>query len=463
MHDVVLQVLAAVQHDDVPRARELLAAHPQLTRDDIHAAAAAGDLAATARLLADDASRAQAEIGPSGTTPLVFAVQSALPGALGVSEQQQAQVVASLLDAGADPNTGVALPDVHGAIPVLYFPCVAGNEPVARVLLERGAQATDGESLYHAAQYDHRHILALLVQFGADVSRGPSVVGNTPLHFLASHRATHPQAPTVIRGMHWLLEAGADPNVALTAISDGQRPSQLGETPLHRAAANGHDHTVLSMLVEYGADINAARDDGATAYELAVRYGNAAGATWLAANGADRTRLSPMDLFLSACLCGNERDARALLVTHPHLVASLSDEDAGAMLQAMMDDNEAAVDLMLSLGWPLTPESEWGGTALHWAAWNGRTARVRALLARGAPVNVRDSRYGSSPLAWTAHGSLHCERGNDEDYPAIIHLLLDAGATRAESFNRWHESPESMARPSVVAALKARGFLEDRA
>jgi hypothetical protein len=74
-------------------------------------------------------------------------------------------------------------------------------------------------------------------------------------------------------------------------------------------------------------------------------------------------------------------------------------------------------------------------------------------------VNQRDSRYGSSPIAWCAHGSLYNGRANDEDYPAIAELLIDAGATRPESYNQWQESPESMARPSVVAVFKARGFV----
>lgn len=366
----------------------------------------------------------------------------------------------ALLDEGADANTTVTLPDGQGDIPVLYFPCVANNEPLARLLLERGATPTDGESLYHAAQHDHRDILALLVSFGADVSRGPAESGNTPLHFLASHRATNPLAPQCVHGMAWLLEHGADPNIPLSAIGDGQRPSQLGETPLHRAAANGYDHSVLAMLVNAGADLNALRPDGATPYTLAVRHGNAGGATWLAAQGADRSRLTPTDRLLSACVTANETEARALLSVHPDLIANLSDNDAGCLLDAFANKQEAAVRLMVSLGWPLTPESEWGGTALHWAAWQGQVELARLLLAAGAPVNARDSRYGSSPLAWAAHGSLHCDRANDTDYPAMVHLLLDAGATRAESFNQWQESPESMARPSVVSALQARGFIE---
>ena len=36
---------------------------------------------------------------------------------------------------------------------------------------------------------------------------------------------------------------------------------------------------------------------------------------------------------------------------------------------------------------------------------------------------------------------------------------LAAGAARSESFNHWNESPESMARPSVVQALTERGFV----
>ena len=365
----------------------------------------------------------------------------------------------ALLDEGADANTVCPLPDGRGDIPVLYFPCVSNNEPLARLLLERGANPTDGESLYHAAQHDHRDILALLVSFGADVSRGPADTGNTPLHFLTSHRATNPIAPQCVRGMAWLLAHGADPNVPLSAIGDGHRPSQLGETPLHRAAANGYDHAVLAMLVNAGADLNAQRPDGATPFTLAVRHGNSAAATWLAVQGADRSRLTPTDRLLSACLTVNESEARALLSVHPGLIANLSNDDAGCLLDAFANHEEAAVRLMVSLGWPLTPESEWGGTALHWAAWQGQVDLARVLIEAGAPVNVRDSRYGSSPLAWAAHGSLHCDRANDTDYPAMVHLLLDAGATRAESFNQWQESPESMARPSVVAALQARGFI----
>ena len=145
-------------------------------------------------------------------------------------------------------------------------------------------------------------------------------------------------------------------------------------------------------------------------------------------------------------------------VQNPGIIEQLLPADRETLGVAVFDDRIEVLQLMLSLGWPLTQESEWGGTPLHWAAWNGRVNMVKLLLESGAPVNVRDTRYGSSPIAWAAHGSRHCERGNDIDYAAIVHLLLDAGATREESFNHWGESPEGMARPSVADVLSSRGF-----
>jgi ankyrin repeat protein len=116
----------------------------------------------------------------------------------------------------------------------------------------------------------------------------------------------------------------------------------------------------------------------------------------------------------------------------------------------------AAIPVLVSLGYDLAREARHGGTALHWAAWHGRPEGVRALLAAGAPVDPRDRAYGSSPLAWAAHGSANC-READEDYIAVIDLLLDAGATREPSFNRWNEPPENLSSDAVADHLRARG------
>jgi ankyrin repeat protein len=48
-----------------------------------------------------------------------------------------------------------------------------------------------------------------------------------------------------------------------------------GATPLCAAARNGHE-TVVRALIETGADINKARDDGVTARVIAAEKGHAA-------------------------------------------------------------------------------------------------------------------------------------------------------------------------------------------
>ena len=458
LHTQVARFLQAVHEDDTTKALALLAEHPAIAHHDMRCACAAGEVATVAALLAADPANATRTSPDAKTPPLVYAVAPALKRARGVTEGERVTLVRMLLDAGASPDTSVALPDVSDRIPVLYFPCVAGDVAVARLLLERGAQPTDGESVYHAAQNDHREVLELLREHGADLSRGPAVYGNTPLHFVAAHRASNPQAAAAMRGLQWLLEHGADPNVPIGKVIDGMTPAQVGETPLHRVAACGHGAEVVEWLLEHGAAVDPMRADGATPYVLAVRTGNVPAADALAAAGADVARLSPVDRLLGACLNADAATARALVAAHPGVVASLDDEAARTIHLAVHDERPGALELMLSLGWPLGVESEWGGTLLHWAAWHGRMQLVRELLAHGAPVNARDSRYGSSPIAWAAHGSRFSGRGSDDDHVAIVHLLLDAGATRAESFNRWDEAPESFARPSVAHALRERGF-----
>jgi hypothetical protein len=73
------------------------------------------------------------------------------------------------------------------------------------------------------------------------------------------------------------------------------------------------------------------------------------------------------------------------------------------------------------------------------------------------PIDFRDREFGSSPLAWAAHGSTHC-RAADEQYCTVVEALLDAGATRVASINKWNEPPESMCTRPVAALLARRGF-----
>ena len=450
--------LKAVLDNQVDRALELLRDHPELATHDIHCAAAAGHADALRALVEADPGTATRAAMPDGAAPLIYAVLGGIKTRLGVPDARRVEVVRTLLDAGASPNTSVPLDDSAARIPALYFPCDAGDTQVARLLLDRGANPNDGESVFHAAQRNHRACLELLLAHGADLSTPHAEWGNTPLYFLASHREQNPITPSVTLGMQWLLEHGADPNMPSHVKNTAAGDPGLAELPIHKIATSGRPASVARLLVEHGAVIDAVRGDGRTAFTLAVRSGNAPVADYLASVGADTTRLTPFDRLRGACESAQESEARRIVGEHPDVMASLAREDAQALGLAVADGRADSVRLMVELGWPLTTEGEWGGTPLHWAAWSGRVELTRLLIEQGAPVNTRDASYGSSPIAWACHGSTNTSHGVDADYVAIVGQLLDAGATRAESYNRWNEAPESMACPAVVGALKERGF-----
>ena len=116
------------------------------------------------------------------------------------------------------------------ALPPLYHACMADDRALVKKLLSEGANPNDGESVYHAAQLDRRECLEILLAHGADLSSRHAAYGNTPLYFLAGHHESDPNAATVMEGMRWLLEHGADPNVT---------SEDLNETPLQGLARNG--------------------------------------------------------------------------------------------------------------------------------------------------------------------------------------------------------------------------------
>ena len=261
--------------------------------------------------------------------------------------------------------------------------------------------------------------------------------------------------------MAWLLKHGADPNVPSYLDSSDPKAMGSGEVPLHRLAANGWDADVIRTFVGHGAQVDASRADGRTPYAIAVRTGNVGVAQVLLLLGADASKLSVIDRLIGACAIGDGEQARALAATRDSAQAAelaawrvaMPADDHFVFLRACGDGRAASVPLFAEQGWSLTREGPWGGTALHWAAWFGRPACVRLLLDAGAPVNVRDATYGSSPIAWGAHGSLNSRPGHDDDYLAVIELLADAGSTRAESINQWDQVPESMASERVAAAV----------
>ncbi len=135
-------------------ADAIVAACPDVANAEIYTAAALGDADVVCRFLADDPALASMTGGPyewDALTYLCFSRYLRLRGSDGF-----VRAAVSLLDAGADPNTGFFELDHHPEPTfesALYGAAgVAHHAGLTRLLLERGADPNRGDEVaYHAA------------------------------------------------------------------------------------------------------------------------------------------------------------------------------------------------------------------------------------------------------------------------------------------------------------------------
>lgn len=436
LQEQIILFMRAASTGKLSVARRILSQRPEMAAQRLQVACAAADIANTSALLKGDPSLAN-KVGDGRELPLVCACASHFHRLGPQVAAASVRCVEALLEHGADPNAR-AEGTGNEKLPMLYFACVSNNLGVVKLLLERGANPNDGESVYHAAEMNHRECLELLVAHGANISRPDPGVGNTPLYFLADIGA-QPE------GVQWLLENGADANAPT---------GELAATPLHRVAAGGNA-TLAKLLLAHGADPNLPRKDGKTAYVLAVRSGSSEVLALLRDAGARSDGLRPVDELLGACMLADESAARAIIQKHPEVMSSLTREDQQMIHHAAWNGRANTVRLMGALKFDVSVLNDSGATPLHVAAWHGQPDIVKALVGFGAPVNVRDGYYGSSPMGWAANGSTTC-RTADDDYRAVVDALIDGGAEYAASVNKWGEPPIGSA--GVRAHLLKRGF-----
>lgn len=102
----------------------------------------------------------------------------------------------------------------------------------------------------------------------------------TALHLVTDWPGYFPHGPQIV---HFLIDAGADPNALTT--SHGAEPGPGSETPLHYAASSD-DVDVAEALIERGADLEVPGGSIGTPLDNAVGYGCWHVARLLVARGA---------------------------------------------------------------------------------------------------------------------------------------------------------------------------------
>jgi len=323
----------------------------------------------------------------------------------------QLRIARRLLDMGADPNVRHDWPDDPSAkLSVLYAClCVAGNLPLAEMLLEAGADPNDNECAYHACEMETLEPMRLLLRYGIDF-RGT----NALLRMLDFDK---------YEGVELLLENGADPSEGPAHIAKPDRPDH--GNALHHAIRRGRDGRFADLLLRHGAD-PAAKAGGRAPFALAAVVGNISMMEALKSLGHE-TALSPEDRFLAAVVTGRRREALELWAADKDIVSRLSAGDRRLMNEfAGQKGRIEALELMHEVGFDPDNTDFEKMTPLHVAAWFGHADYVRFFLTL-APDIGHINMYGATALGNAVHGSANCPQRADGDYLETARLLVDAG------------------------------------
>ena len=164
------------------------------------------------------------------------------------------------------------------------------------------------------------------------------------------------------------------------------------DVPIVEAARRG-DVAAVRVLLEGGADVNAAQGDGMTALHIAAETGNLEVAELLIEAGADveaQTRIGGYTPLHVAAAAANTGFVRALLDAGADPAAVTSTSGVTPLhLAAKALDGEGAVRALIDSGAPVNfLESSSGQTPLMFAASYGRVPAVRELVAGGADPGV---------------------------------------------------------------------------
>ena len=429
--------------DNSGRAARLLAAAPEVATHDFATAIVLGDADRVREELARDPTAAVRPDATTGWTPLHAVCSSRWHRLDPARAEGLAETARLLLDAGAEVDViGVGGRGRHRA-PLRCATATAssgeGNEPLIRVLVERGAVPTDDDLYLAAFARNARACLRPLLDRMPDVAATVRIALQAPISGGDTETC------------RFLLEAGVDPRRYVDDPPDPPCPV------VYAAVRAGCPAELVALLLAHGADPDAPGPDGRSPYRLAVGEGRTALAALLLRAGAadDATDL---DRFLAVCFGADRDAARRQVATDPDLLERLGpDRQARALAQAARAGSTAAVALMLDLGFPLEAHGgDHGATALHAAAHAGSAGTVRLLLDRGADLESRDTTWDSTPLVWATIGS--SERpGHDPaaDWTATVRALLEAGAS-TEGMTLSPDDPHPTG-DEVASLLRAHG------
>ncbi|WP_394181889.1 hypothetical protein [Yoonia maritima] len=395
----------ALFHGQTNVVQQLLSDTPDLAAGAFGLQVALYDLDAVIQTLKDDPHIATRQLGPR--RPILHLAFSKMLTAWPEKEQDMLAIAELLISAGADVNDGYpAHPGSKHLLSALYGAIGhAGNIPMARWLLEHGANPDDGESLYHATELGHHMGLKLLLEYGANPVGTNALLRAMDFHDVAA--------------VEMLLVAGATPDEAMPA--------------LHHAARRQSPPKMVEILLNAGADPNRAFH-GASTYAAARIFGNQSLSDALEARSVDTT-LTDVEHILADCADGNVVEGRWI--------------DAAKVPQAfknvlhevlVLPNRMEHVRALVAVGMPWDAPDGQGVPPVQLAGWQGLPDMTDYFLQLGPDLSYVNG-FGGTLLSTIVHGSENCPDRKERDHLACLELALEHGVALPKKAIKFAGNP----------------------
>lgn len=224
-----------------------------------------------------------------------------------------------------------------------------------------------------------------------------------------------------------LLERGAEVDAEADVYGGGARTLGLAATSVHPFKA-GVQNELIDVLLKHGARLDRGIVHAclANGRPEAAEYLVARGATLDLDEAAGVGRLDVVKRFF------NDDGSLKAPATHAQMQSGFS----GACAYGHAE----VVDFLLERGMDVDVRLNAHGrghTALHVAAFHARVDIVKALLRLGAPVDVTDATWGTTPLIWALHAWSHEPTAPPEQYHAVVAALVAAGSVVKPEWLQW--------------------------
>lgn len=349
--------------------------------------AAALLISAPAAFAADDEPKAR----------VLTAIEMMMAGA----QADRLDVVLHLLKRGVDVNS-----KAKNGITALIVATASDSKDVIEALLVRGADvnlanAEGWTPLMEAAYRDRPAIVKRLLRAGAKVNLVETRNGFTALMVAARGDKTD--------SVSALLEAGSEVN---------RTDTRRGASALHLALASRKKMSaqIAAELLVNGADADLRARNGDTPLMAAIRSGKLAKVTLVLSenvNLAARTDDGRTALTEAAAL-GHDTMVR-------HLLRAGAKPSAGAvtaLTEAIRAESMDVARLLIDAGANPSHPGRGGKVPLVLAVLNGNEELVKLLLDKGAQINERHPKDGTTALMWAANTG----------EKRLVQLLMDRGA-----------------------------------